>query len=156
MSKRVKEILSWYSSDTAGTRANIARILNHGRLAGSGKAATPYIVRPASTAVRDLGLSDAQLDGLRHALIAVVERGTAAASRRTDLDVAGKTGTAQNPPNPDHAWFVGFAPADDPQIVVAVFVEFGLHGSAAARMATKVIERYLKKPAIQGMQTEGD
>ena len=37
MSKRVKEILSWYSSDTAGTRANIARILNHGRLAGSGK-----------------------------------------------------------------------------------------------------------------------
>jgi fructose-bisphosphate aldolase, class I len=37
MSKRVKEILSWYSSDSPGTRANIARILNHGRLAGTGK-----------------------------------------------------------------------------------------------------------------------
>src|SRR5574342_572621 len=37
MSKRVKEILSWYSSDTPGTRANIARILNHGRLGGTGK-----------------------------------------------------------------------------------------------------------------------
>jgi class I fructose-bisphosphate aldolase len=37
MSKRVKEILSWYSSDNAGTRASIARILNHGRLGGTGK-----------------------------------------------------------------------------------------------------------------------
>ncbi|MEN8159825.1 MAG: class I fructose-bisphosphate aldolase [Myxococcota bacterium] len=37
MSKRVKEILSWYSADSPGTRANIARILNHGRLGGTGK-----------------------------------------------------------------------------------------------------------------------
>src|SRR5512134_1711728 len=37
MSKRVKEILSWYSSDSPGTRASIARILNHGRLGGTGK-----------------------------------------------------------------------------------------------------------------------
>jgi class I fructose-bisphosphate aldolase len=37
MSKRVKEILSWYSSDSPGTRAHIARILNHGRLSGTGK-----------------------------------------------------------------------------------------------------------------------
>jgi class I fructose-bisphosphate aldolase len=37
MSKRVKEILSWYSSDNPGTLANLARILNHGRLAGTGK-----------------------------------------------------------------------------------------------------------------------
>jgi len=37
MSKRVKEILSWYSSDNPGTLANIARLLNHGRLGGTGK-----------------------------------------------------------------------------------------------------------------------
>jgi class I fructose-bisphosphate aldolase len=37
MSKRVKEILSWYSADSPGTRANIARVLNHGRLSGTGK-----------------------------------------------------------------------------------------------------------------------
>jgi class I fructose-bisphosphate aldolase len=37
MSKRVKEILSWYSSDSPGTLANIARMLNHGRLGGTGK-----------------------------------------------------------------------------------------------------------------------
>ncbi|MEE9278971.1 MAG: class I fructose-bisphosphate aldolase [Myxococcota bacterium] len=36
-SKRVKEILSWYSSDSPGTRANLARMLNHGRLGGTGK-----------------------------------------------------------------------------------------------------------------------
>ena len=35
--KRVKEILSWYSADNAGTKANLARMLNHGRLAGTGK-----------------------------------------------------------------------------------------------------------------------
>ena len=69
--------------------------------------------------------------------------------------VAGKTGTAQNPPRPDHAWFVGFAPAEDPKIVVAVFVEYGLHGYVAARLATKIIERHLKSKAIEGMQTEG-
>jgi class I fructose-bisphosphate aldolase len=37
MSKRVKEILSWYGSDSPGTLANLARLLNHGRLAGTGK-----------------------------------------------------------------------------------------------------------------------
>ncbi len=37
MSKRVKEILSWYGSDNPGTLANLARLLNHGRLGGTGK-----------------------------------------------------------------------------------------------------------------------
>src|SRR5438309_6503178 len=37
MESRVKEILSWYSSDSPGTRTNLARLLNHGRLAGTGK-----------------------------------------------------------------------------------------------------------------------
>src|SRR4026208_2563239 len=37
MWKRVKEILSWYSSDSPGTRTNLARLLNHGRLAGTGR-----------------------------------------------------------------------------------------------------------------------
>jgi penicillin-binding protein 2 len=44
----------------------------------------------------------------------------------------------------DNAWFVGYAPADDPKIVVAIIVEEGLHGSSAARVATKLMERYLK------------
>src|SRR5919197_1071783 len=37
MTERVREILSWYANDNPGTRANIARLLNHGRLGGTGK-----------------------------------------------------------------------------------------------------------------------
>ncbi|MEM6336670.1 MAG: penicillin-binding transpeptidase domain-containing protein, partial [Bacteroidota bacterium] len=48
-----------------------------------------------------------------------------ASARWDDVVVAGKTGTAQNPHGEDHAWFVSYAPFDDPQIVVAVFVENG-------------------------------
>ena len=58
--------------------------------------------------------------------------------------IAGKTGTAQNPHGADHAWFVGYAPADNPKIVVAIMIEEGLHGTVAARVATKMMERYLK------------
>ena len=71
----------------------------------------------------DLGLTQAQLDGLRHSLIAVVERGTAAASRRRELAVAGKTGTAQNSHGKDHGWFIGFAPALKPQLLIGVVVD---------------------------------
>ena len=68
--------------------------------------------------------------------------------------MAGKTGTAQNA-GPDHAWFVGFAPVDQPAIVVAVMIEHGLHGYVAARIATKIIEHYLKRPAIEPTNVNG-
>jgi cell division protein FtsI/penicillin-binding protein 2 len=70
--------------------------------------------------------------------------GTAASAGIQGLVIAGKTGSAQNTtdPNKDHAWFVGFAPAEDPKIVVAVFLEFGIHGYFAARIASKIIGFY--------------
>ena len=46
--------------------------------------------------------------------------------------VAGKTGTAQMPPGDAEAWFAGYAPADNPQIVVVALVEHGGHGSSIA------------------------
>ena len=62
-----------------------------------------------------------------------------------DIDVAGKTGTAQNPHGQDHGWFVSFAPLDDPQIVVAVLMENAGFGSiSAAPVASLMIEQYLK------------
>ena len=86
---------------------------------------------------------------LRMAMTDVVSgRGTAGSAAIAGLTVAGKTGTAQNPPRPDHAWFVGFAPVDKPQVVVAVMLEYGEHGYYAARIATKVMERYLKKQLV--------
>jgi penicillin-binding protein 2 len=119
-------------------------------LASDGLASTPYIVRARSGERRDLGLTEAQLDGLRHSLIAVVERGTAAASRRKDLAVAGKTGTAQNAHGKDHGWFIGFAPADKPELVVGGIMEFGEHGTTVAPYVVRVLRRYLLGPDTVG------
>jgi membrane peptidoglycan carboxypeptidase len=79
-------------------------------------------------------------------MIAVVQRGTAAGSRGRDLNVAGKTGTAQNPHGADHGWFIAFAPADDPQIIVGSIMEKALHGSTVAPWVVRVIRRYLEGP----------
>jgi penicillin-binding protein A len=66
-------------------------------------------------------------------MISVVEGGTGTAARIPGVSVAGKTGTAQNETGAPHAWFVGFAPADDSQVAVAVIVE---HGGDAGSEAT--------------------
>jgi penicillin-binding protein 2 len=115
-----------------------------------GRASVPYVVHQTSSEKRDLGLSPAQLDGLRRSLIAVVERGTAAGSRRKDLAVAGKTGTAQNPHGPDHGWFIGFAPADKPELVVGGILEFGEHGTTVAPYVVRTLRRYLLGPDTVG------
>lgn len=66
-------------------------------------------------------------------MVSVVEGGTGTAARIPGVSVAGKTGTAQNQQGAPHAWFVGFAPAENPQVVVAVMVE---HGGSAGSEAT--------------------
>jgi penicillin-binding protein A len=75
----------------------------------------------------------------------VVERGSGRAARISGVEVAGKTGTAQTPDAPDHNWFVGFAPADDPTIAVAVFVKNGggTGGDVSAPIAREVMAAYL-------------
>ena len=119
-------------------------------LASDGHSSTPYIVRPTSSQTVDLGLSPAQLDGLRESLIAVVEQGTAAASRRKDLAVAGKTGTAQNSHGKDHGWFIGFAPADKPELIIGAIMEFAEHGSSVAPYVIKTLRRQLLGPDTVG------
>ena len=79
---------------------------------------------------------DPQLMGaLRDALSAVVNEPGGTGYGKADLPdirIAGKTGTAQAGTGKDHAWFVGFAPDDDPRIAFAVIVEHGGHGGEAA------------------------
>jgi len=61
------------------------------------------------------------------------------------ISVAGKTGTVQNPHGDDHATFAAFAPADNPQIAIAVFIEnAGFGGVSAAPAAGLMIEKYLR------------
>lgn len=71
--------------------------------------------------------------------------GTATHVRIPGINVAGKTGTAQNPHGKDHAWFIGFAPFENPKIAIAVIVEnAGFGGAVAAPIAKQLIEFYLK------------
>jgi penicillin-binding protein 2 len=119
-------------------------------LAGDGKARRPFIVRPDTSQDYDLQLNPEQLEGLRKALIAVVEKGTAARSRLKEVMVAGKTGTAQNPHGNDHGWFIGFAPAEKPEIVIGAIFEYGGHGSEVAPYVIRAIRRYLFGPDSTG------
>jgi penicillin-binding protein 2 len=110
-----------------------------------GRAPLPHLVAARRDAApRRLDLAPADLGGLREALVSVVEGGTAARSRIADLQIAGKTGSAQNAHGPDHGWFVAFAPADHPRVVVAAIVEFAVHGSVVAPMVTSIIAHYLE------------
>ncbi len=81
-------------------------------------------------------------------MLACVESGTGANARIKGVKVAGKTGTAQNEKDgKDHAWFVGFAPKDDPQIAVAVFQEYSgsSGGAACAPIAAKIMQSWLNR-----------
>lgn len=83
---------------------------------------------------------------LTEMMLSVVENGSGRAARISGVQVAGKTGTAQvSDEVADHTWFTGFAPADDPQIAVAVFVANGggTGGERSAPIARQVIEAYL-------------
>ncbi|EDP71575.1 hypothetical protein FBALC1_03787 [Flavobacteriales bacterium ALC-1] len=83
----------------------------------------------------------------------VYNKGTAATLRVPGIEIAGKTGTAENfmkidsvtTQLTDHSIFVAFAPKDNPKIAIAVFVENGYWGSRfAGRMASLMIEKYIK------------
>jgi cell division protein FtsI/penicillin-binding protein 2 len=80
-------------------------------------------------------------------MVAVVEapNGTGKLARIRGIEVAGKTGTAQNPHGEDHAWFIAYAPASEPAIAIAVLVEnAGGGGAVAAPLARKVMKAYLR------------
>ena len=90
---------------------------------------------------------------LTEMMVAVVESGTGTAAQIGGVRVAGKTGTAQTGNDADpHAWFTGFAPADDPQVAVAVVVENGgvlgsetSGGRVAAPVARAVLQAVLEQ-----------
>jgi peptidoglycan glycosyltransferase len=81
---------------------------------------------------------------LTEMMTSVVNKGTGRKARIDGVQVAGKTGTAENSAD-DHTWFIGFAPADDPKIAVAVFVRNGgrTGGDISAPIAKTVIQAYL-------------
>ncbi|MDR0800104.1 MAG: penicillin-binding protein 2 [Endomicrobium sp.] len=88
-------------------------------------------------------LSDKTWDLLHKALLETIENGTGIRSKLSGIKIAGKTGTAQNPHGNDHAWFVSYAPADAPEIAIAVIVENGGGGGInAVPVGRKIYEAY--------------
>ena len=120
-------------------------------IAGNGTGVVPHFVMNDSVDDKqtiDLGLDRAGLEALWEGLRLVTEsEGTALQSSLARYKMYGKTGTAQNPPLADHGWFVGFAgvPGGVPEIVVAVIIEHGLHGSDVAPIAAKTANFYLDR-----------
>ena len=124
----------------------------------------------------DLGIDPAHLDLVRRAMIGVTQPGGTAvqAAAGAPYHIAGKTGTAQviaikqgekyiesqvQERHRDHAWFIAFAPAEQPRIALAVLAENGGHGSStAAPIARKVLDYYLLGKVPQPLPdiTEGE
>jgi penicillin-binding protein 2 len=129
--------------ENAQTLVQMVRLYQ--QLASDGRLRTPFVVRQAATSNENasLDLTADQIAWLRRAMIAVVEQGTARGSRLAALTIAGKTGTSQNPHGPDHGWFIGFAPAEKPEIVVGAIIEFSRHGTAVAPLVARAIAHYL-------------
>jgi cell division protein FtsI/penicillin-binding protein 2 len=131
--------------ENSQTLMNMIRF--YGMLASrDGDIPEPRLVQGDRGSIRSLGLSESHRQGLRDALLAVVDSGTAIGARIANLRIAGKTGTAQNPHGPDHGWFIAFAPVDSPTVVVGSVIEFAEHGSSVARLVTSVMAHWLLGP----------
>ena len=93
----------------------------------------------------DLGISDATKKAVFEGMRSVTgETGGTAYSTFSSfpIEVAGKTGTATTTSGSDHAWFVGFAPYDNPEIAVVCMIEHGGHGAYTAPAVKEVMEEY--------------
>lgn len=115
-------------------------------IANGGTVMTPYLVQTVRTADLDVvseaqptvlseAVSPATAQALTDMMVGVVQSGSGTAAQIAGVQVAGKTGTAQTGREDEapHAWFTAFAPADDPQVAVAVIVE---HGGSVGSEAT--------------------
>ncbi len=109
---------------------------------GLQKSIDPFYKTPVKVGV-DAKYFNVVIDGMEDA----VTHGTVEADGRIpDIKMVGKTGTSQNQKGKDHSIFIAFAPRDNPKIAIAVFVEnAGFGGSAAAPIASLVVEKYLKR-----------
>lgn len=92
------------------------------------------------------GVDTEVYDFVREGMFKVVHEGTGRAANIKGFNVAGKTGTAQNPHGKSHAWFIGFAPYENPKLAFSVVVENGGSGGAvAAPIIRKLLRKYIRK-----------
>lgn len=126
-------------------------------VANNGKMMKPYIVETVTTengtvigqtkpSVLYDSIGTACADYIEDMMIGVVEEGTGTGAQISGITVAGKTGTAENETDKDHAWFVGYAPVENPTICVAVVLENAATsgGKSAVPIAKNIIRKFLK------------
>lgn len=130
-------------------------------LANNGQSADPHFLKgymdkqtgnfvPAQTHKIQLNISKETFEIVRKAMFNVVNgAGTATSIKLPNIEIAGKTGTAQNPHGKPHSLFLAFAPYDNPKIAIAVMVENAGYGATtAAPIARDMIKAYLDKNNI--------
>jgi peptidoglycan glycosyltransferase len=145
--------------DVAVTPLQMAMVA--GAIANNGVLMAPHVVRevrdPDGTVIRrqdpkewKRATSPATAAAVGRMMVEVVQRGTGGAAAVPGVQVAGKTGTAQAPGGPPHAWFIGYAPAQAPRFAVAVIVERGgdlgdeaTGGRVAAPVAGQMLAKLL-------------
>lgn len=144
------EVLSLSIGQGPNTQSVLRMAHFYSAIAGDGTAPPPHLVPGQGNpgGAIDLEMTPQQIEEIWQGLVKVVQPGgTAVLSSLQHWQIYGKTGTAQNPPHPDHGWFIGFSgkPGGTPEIVVAAIIEHGLHGSDVSPMAAKVINHYLSR-----------
>jgi penicillin-binding protein 2 len=100
---------------------------------------------PIGYTKRELDIDRKYFEIMRQGMYMVVNgSGTARGIKSEEIEIAGKTGTAQNPHGKDHSWFIAFAPYNNPKIAICVLVENAGFGAAvAAPIAARLIKKYL-------------
>jgi penicillin-binding protein 2 len=142
-------------------------------IANGGTLVTPHVVKDfrdthgnvlesiTTTPRGNVAVDPANLQVLRQAMRQGVTSGVARNAAVSNVAVAGKTGTAEFGPDigggkhETHGWFVGFAPYDDPQIAVVVFVQHGSGGNDASPAAAKIFDYYFNGPQLAAAKPEG-
>lgn len=127
-------------------------------IGNSGKMMKPYLVDKVTTASGQVisntkpsvlyqPISEDCAAYINNLMINTVKSGTGKRAQISNITVAGKTGTAEAEGKADHSWFVGYAPAENPTIAVAVLLENdgGSGGSTAAPIARDIMKKYLNK-----------
>ena len=123
-------------------------------IANKGYFYTPHMVRMVGNDSVDVAyrtahkvpIKETYFDVVIEGMHRAVKKGTARFGQIPGIEFCGKTGTAQNPHGDDHSIFMGFAPKDDPQIAISVYVEnSGFGATWAVPIASLMIEKYLHR-----------
>lgn len=128
------------------TATPLQMLMTASAIANDGVIKQPYLVKNSKSGSSNRAVSVYVASRIEDMMIETAKSGTAASAAISGVTVAGKTGTAENETEgKDHAWFVGYAPAENPTIAVAVILEYngGSGGSVAAPVAKKVMEAWL-------------